>query len=428
MKLGRRQMLFVGFMLFSLIFGAGNLIFPPFLGQNAGTSMPAALAGFLITAVVLPVLGVVAISQSDGLDHLSGRVGKRFSLVFTVLIYLSIGPGLAIPRAASVPYEMVIAPYLPEGANHTLWMIAYSLIFFVCSAWLALNPGKLIDRLGSILTPILLGLMLLLFASFLLRGEKSTAAAQTAYAAQPFLRGFTEGYLTMDTIAALNFGLVISTTLKGEGVTDRRRIVRYTVSIGSIAGAILALVYVMLSHMGAASSGVYPIQDNGAWTLRCIVAQLYGEPGAVLLAAIFTLACLTTCVGLIASVAQYFADLLHGSYRLLVVVITAFSFVVCNQGLTAILSVSVPILSAIYPVAIVLILMGLTHRLHGANRSLYPMVVWPVAAVSVLDAAGLAKPVLARLPLQRFGFGWVSLALFMAVLSGLCWALKRRCS
>ena len=419
MKLDRRQTVFVGFLLFSLFFGAGNLIFPPFLGQNAGSAMVPALLGFLVTAVVLPVLGVVAISQADGLDHLSGRVGKRFALVFTVLIYLSIGPGLAIPRAASVPYEMVIAPYLPAGASHRLWMVAYSLLFFVLSAWLALNPGKLIDRIGSVLTPILLGLMLLLFVSFLLRGEKVTAAPQAAYASHSFLRGFTEGYLTMDTIAALNFGLVISTTLRGEGIEDRKRIVRYTVSIGSIAGAILALVYVMLSYLGSASSGVYPIQDNGAWTLRCIVAQLYGEPGAILLAAIFTLACLTTCVGLIASVAQYFADLLHRSYRALVLLITGFSFLVCNQGLTAILSISVPILNAIYPVAIVLILLGLTHRFHRNNPALYPMIVWPVAAESILAASGLAQPLLAWIPLQKWGFGWVTVAVLMGAVSTL---------
>ena len=386
MKLGKRDLMFVGFMLFSLFFGAGNLIFPPFLGQNAGSRMLPALLGFLITAVVLPVLGVVVISQSDGLDHLAGRVGRRFSRAFTVLIYLSIGPGLAIPRAASVPYEMVIAPYLSADASQTLWMFVYSLVFFVASGWLALTPGKLTDRLGSILTPILMILIVFLFVSFLRRGETGVIGPQGGYDVQPFLKGFSEGYLTMDTMAALNFGLVIATTLQARGVQDRKQIVHYTLVIGLIAGGILAAVYIMLAYMGSESSGVYPVMENGAWTLRQIVAQLYGEPGAVLLAAIFTLACLTTCVGLIASVAQYFADLLHVGYRLLVVVVTGFSFVVCNQGLTAILSVSVPILNAIYPVAIVLILLGLMHRFLGDNPYLYPCVVWGVAAESVLAA------------------------------------------
>ena len=135
MKLSRNKMLLVSFMLFSLFFGAGNLIFPPFLGQNAGSHTPVAMLGFLATAVVLPVLGVVVVARFDGLDRLGQQVGKRFAIVFTLLIYLSIGPGLGIPRAASVPFEMAVAPYLPEGANTTVWMLVYSLAFFLVALY-----------------------------------------------------------------------------------------------------------------------------------------------------------------------------------------------------------------------------------------------------------------------------------------------------
>ncbi len=140
MKLNKRNVLFISFMLFSMFFGAGNLIFPPFLGQNAGTQTLPALLGFLATGVVLPVLGVVVISQADGLNRLTDRVGTTFTKIFTLLIFLSIGPGLAIPRAASVPFEMAVAPYLPEGSNLKLFMLGYSLIFFLLAAWLSLNP------------------------------------------------------------------------------------------------------------------------------------------------------------------------------------------------------------------------------------------------------------------------------------------------
>lgn len=204
MKLSRRNMQTVSFMLFSLFFGAGNLIFPPFLGQNAGASTPAAMIGFLVTAVLLPVLGVIVVARFDGLDKLAGHVGKRFSLVFTLLIYLSIGPGLGIPRAASVPFEMAVAPYLPESANVRLFLLLYSLVFFLAALWLCLNPGKLVKRIGNFLTPSLLLLLLFLFVSFLFRGERAFAAPQRAYASAPLLRGFAEGYQTMDTIAALN--------------------------------------------------------------------------------------------------------------------------------------------------------------------------------------------------------------------------------
>lgn len=155
MKLSKRNMLAVCFMLFSLFFGAGNLIFPPFLGQNAGNHTMWAMLGFLVTAVILPVLGVIVVARFDGLDQLAKHVGSKFALVFTVLIYLSIGPGLGIPRAASVPFEMAVAPYLSQEANTTFWMFLYSLVFFIIALWLCMNPGKLVDRVGNFLTPSL---------------------------------------------------------------------------------------------------------------------------------------------------------------------------------------------------------------------------------------------------------------------------------
>ena len=420
-------------MLFALFFGAGNLIFPPFLGQNAGSHTLAAMAGFLATAVILPVLGVIVVARFDGLEKLGQQVGKRFALVFTLLIYLSIGPGLGIPRAASVPFEMAVAPYLPQGANLTLWMAVYSIAFFLVALWLCLSPGKLVDRIGRGLTPAMLILLTLLFVCFLFRGEMQVAQPQDSYAAAPLLKGFTEGYNTMDTIAALNFGLVISTTLASFGLQEKRDRMRYTVLAGLLAGTILALVYAMLSYMGMCSSGVYALQDNGAWTLRCIVYQVFGGTGAVLLAAIFTLACLTTCVGLINSISQYFSTLFTGvSYRTWVFVITFFSLLVCNLGLNVILSISVPVLNAIYPVSIVLILLGLSHDLWKQNRFVYPMTVLGTAAVSVLYALGDAGvplgslgQLLHRLPLYKMGFGWLGVALGMLVLSLLVGVLSK---
>ena len=153
MKLQKKNLITVSIMLFALFFGAGNLIFPPFLGQNAGSHTLPAMAGFLATAVILPVLGVMVVAKFDGLDRLGQQVGRHFSLVFTLLIYLSIGPGLGIPRAASVPFEMAVAPYLPQNADKRLFMAIYSLLFFLIALWLCLNPGKLVDRIGRWLTP-----------------------------------------------------------------------------------------------------------------------------------------------------------------------------------------------------------------------------------------------------------------------------------
>jgi len=418
-------MLLVSFMLFSLFFGAGNLIFPPFLGQNAGAATIPAVAGFVVTAVILPVLGVIVVAQTDGLDRLGARVNGKFAIIFTMLIYLSIGPGLGIPRAASVPFEMAVAPYLPQNAPLKLFMLGYSLIFFVIAAWLALNPSKLVDRIGHYLTPSLLTLIVFLFIAFVFKGEAAVAAAQPAYSEAPFLKGFCEGYQTMDTIAALNFGLVIATTLRSLGAEDKKDVMRYTKLAGVFAGTILTAVYLMLTYMGTQSSGVYEIQENGAWTLRCIVYQLFGEFGAIILAAIFTLACLTTCVGLITSISQYFSTLFKKfSYRQFVFAITVFSFAICNQGLNTILSISVPILNAIYPVSIVLIVLGLSHRFIGKNRFVYPFTVLGTAVVSVIsavDGAGLSLGFVSgavnSLPFSSLGFGWVTVTVVMLVIS-----------
>lgn len=427
MKLSNKNLITVSFMLFSLFFGAGNLIFPPFLGQNAGAHTLPALIGFLITAVVLPVLAVAVVAEFDGLDKLGLQVGKHFSVIFTVVTYLALGPCLAIPRAASVPYEMAVAPYLPNGANITLWMIAYSLVFFVLATWLCMRPGKLMGWLGNLLTPALLGLLLVLFAGFLLRGNVNVAEAEAAYAKAPFLTGFTEGYNTMDTLAGLNFGMVVATTLVGLGITNKRDKVRCTLRSGIMAGGILAVVYIMLTYMGMASSGVYPIQENGAWTLRHIVYQIFGAPGAVLLAAIFTLACLTTCVGLINSIAQYFSTLIPRlSYRGWVLAISGFSFVICNMGLTTILMFSAPILNAIYPMAIVLIMLGLTHKLWQGNPLIYPLTIAGTGLLSVVYALDKANVPLdslgvmtSNLPLYEMGFGWVPVALALLIIAKL---------
>ena len=418
-------MLLISFMLFSLFFGAGNLIFPPFLGQNAGSAAIPAMIGFLVTAVVLPVLGVIVVAQFDGLDKLSRNVGKRFSAIFTLLIYLSIGPGLGIPRAASVPFEMAVAPYLPEGTDVGIWMVTYSFVFFLVALWLCLNPGKLVSRIGTFLTPSLLTLLCLLFVVFLFKGQTNIEKPQIIYMTAPFLQGFADGYQTMDTIAALNFGLVIATTLGAFGLKNKKDVIRNTVFAGIFAGSILAAVYMMLTYMGMCSSGVYPIQENGAWTLRCIVYQLFGDFGAIILAAIFTLACLTTCIGLINSISQYFSvQFKKLSYRQWVFVIVGVSFLICNLGLNAILSISIPVLNAIYPVSIVLIVLGLSHKLWENNSYVYPFAIAATGVVSILYSLDTAKVplgflsgILHKLPLYSMGFCWVCVAAAAIVIS-----------
>ena len=434
MKLTKRNTMLVSFMLFSLFFGAGNLIFPPFMGQKAADMTVGAFLGFSITAVILPVLGVVVVAQFGGLDALARKVSSKFAVVFTILIYLSIGPGLGIPRAASVPFEMAVAPYLPENSPFTLYMLIYSLVFFAIACWLCMTPQKLVERIGHILTPCLLILITVLFITFLFKGKVDIAQAQPAYQSVPFMQGFIDGYDTMDTIAALNFGLVIATTLTALGIQEKKGVMRYTILCGIFAGSILTAVYLMLTYMGMASSGVCALGENGAYTLRQIVYQLFGTPGAILLAAIFTLACLTTCVGLINSISLFFSKMYPKlKYRTLVLVICGFSFLVCNQGLNTILSISIPVLNAIYPVSIVLIVLGLTDRWHKANPFIYPCTIAATGIVSVVYALhhlklplGFVGRAFELLPLYSKGFGWVPVAVVAALISLIAHKVKSR--
>ena len=292
-KLSRSEFSQVSIMLFGLFFGAGNLIFPPLLGNQAGNQTWVALASFAVTAVLFPVLGAILVGKTDGLSNLSNRVGALFSILFTTAIYLSIGPGLGIPRAGSVPFELAIAPLLPETTSLGLARLVYTFCFFGLALWICLKPTKLVRRVGKYLTPALLVMILLLFVRIVFLNPQ-VAPALGDYQTSPLTKGFLSGYDTMDAVAALNFGYVVALAIKRFGVTDKAERTRYTVKAGLVAGALLLLVYAMLSYVGMATSGLFPGAENGAQVLSQTVQVLFGKTGLYLLAAIFTLACLTT--------------------------------------------------------------------------------------------------------------------------------------
>lgn len=418
-NLSKKDLILVSLMLFSLFFGAGNLIFPPFLGQAAGSATWIAMAGFFITAVGFPVLGVIAVAKSEGLYSLAKRVHPIFASVFTVLIYLSIGPGLGIPRAGSLPFEMAVAPYLPEDVSVKVALFLFTLVFFAISYWLCLSPAKLVDRMGKVLTPILLILILVVFIASIFRPLGVYGEATGEYMTSPFIKGFLEGYLTMDTIAALNFGIVIALAIRSRGVTDERLVVSNSIKSGVIAGSILIAIYAVLGHLGGTSGGRFGVTENGAQILTNVITYIFGKPGAVLLAAIFTLACLTTCVGLITSCSQYFASLTSKiDYKGVVGIISLLSMGTANIGLTQILSISVPILNAIYPIAIVLIVLGIMNKLFNQNTMVYRLTILFTGVVSIVDAlgqvgirVGVVTTLFEKLPFYSQGLGWVVPAL-----------------
>lgn len=415
-NLTKEQFFSVAIMLFGLFFGAGNLIFPPLLGKQAGGATFQSLLAFGITAVVFPILGVVAVAKTKGLSNLASKVDKYFAIVFTTMIYMAIGPGLGIPRAGSLPFEMAVAPFLPENVSLSLSRLVYTFVFFLVAYLVCLKPNKLVTRMGKFLTPALLVLITVMFVGVLFKNPNAVTRPVGDYATSSTVKGFLEGYNTMDTIAALNFGLVISLAVKSFKVEDEEKVIGYTVRVGLVAGSFLFVIYAMLAYIGMTTSGLTGDVKNGAEILTTVSQYVFGKFGIVLLASIFTLACLTTCIGLITSISKFFETMTKEkvSYHKWIVFWTFLSFLVANFGLNTILKVSVPVLVAIYPVSIVLILLGLTEKYFGYNKFTYRLVCYTVTFISVVEALLSVKlnipfvtELVSSLPFFSLSLGWV---------------------
>lgn len=405
------DLLALGFMTFALFLGAGNIIFPPSAGLAAGENLWFAALGFLLTGVGLPLLTVVALARvGGGMANLTAPLGRKAGTLFAVAVYLAIGPLFATPRTAVVSFEMGVAPF--SGTSELALMI-YSVAYFAVVLFLALNPGKLVDLIGKFITPVLLAGLLVLGGAALLAPAGEVGQSSSDYQAMPLVQGFLQGYLTMDTLGALVFGIVIATAIRGRGVTDSRLVTRYSVIAGLIAAVGLSLVYLSLFYLGATSQGIAGDAQNGVQILTTYVQYTFGTPGSLLLAVVITLACLTTAVGLLTACGEYFSELLPVSYRKVVLAFGLFSLLVSNQGLSQLISVSIPVLVGLYPLAIVLIGLSLFSRCWNSA----PQVFIPVMLVTLLfgvadaiSAAGfksLLPGFLAQLPLAAQGLGWV---------------------
>ena len=420
-RLTRSDLLALGFMTFALFLGAGNIIFPPSVGLAAGEQVWLAAAGFLLTGVGLPLLTVVALARvGGGLPRLTAPLGVKAGGLFAIVVYLAIGPLFATPRTAVVAFEMGMAPF---SGSSDLALGLYTLVYFAAVLFLSLNPGQLVDRIGKWITPVLLSALLVLGGAALLVPAGAIGTTTPAYQSAPLVQGFLQGYLTMDTLGALVFGIVIATAIRDRGVSNEALITRYAVSAGMIAAVGLSLVYLALFYLGATSQGIAGEAQNGVQILSSYVQHTFGAAGSVLLAVVITLACLTTAVGLLTACGEFFSKLLPLSYRTVVIALGVFSLLVANQGLTQLISVSVPVLVGLYPLAIVLVALSLADRLWCQPSRVFV----PVMAVTLvfglfdgLNAAGLKSWVPAacsHLPLAAEGLGWllpVALTLLLA--------------
>ncbi|ERI07511.1 branched-chain amino acid transport system II carrier protein [Aneurinibacillus aneurinilyticus] len=422
--LSKKEIILISIMLFSMFFGAGNLIFPPFLGQSAGDNLWLSLAGFILSAAGLPILGVIAVARAGGFSALAGRVHPSFAFLFPFLIYLSIGPGLAIPRAGSLAYEMGALPFLSANLKESpIALAVYTLAFFGVVFWLSLSPSKLVDRFSKLLTPLLLVMIAIIFIRSLFMPMNTLQAPKGNYAANPAFQGFLDGYLTMDALAALAFGIVIANTLKAKGVHEEKSLSVYMVYAGLGAGILLSVIYLALGYLGAVAPHAAEAK-NGAQILTLLMNHLFGAGGTMLLGLLFTLACLCVSIGLVISCSQFFNTTLPWlSYKGWATVLTVWSMAIANLGLTQILKVSVPVLGILYPVAIILIILALAHRYIATASVVYTITVGLVGLFSLIDIvntvflAGKWSSSLSGLPLYSEGLGWIVPAI-VGILTG----------
>ncbi|MCX8957718.1 branched-chain amino acid transport system II carrier protein [Erwinia psidii] len=419
-RLTFKDIIALGFMTFALFVGAGNIIFPPMVGIQSGEHVWVAALGFLITAVGLPVITVIALARvGGGIDALSSPVGKVAGMVLATVCYLAVGPLFATPRTATVSFEVGIAPLTGESP---LPLFIYSLVYFVLVIGISLYPGKLLDTVGHFLAPLKIVALAVLGTAALMWPAGGIAPATGAYQHAAFTSGFVNGYLTMDTLGALVFGIVIVNTARSRGVSESALLTRYTIIAGLIAGIGLTLVYLTLFKLGSQSASIAAQSANGATILHAYVQQTFGSMGSLFLAVLIFVACIVTAVGLTCACAEFFEQYLPLSYRQLVFILGLFSMLVSNLGLSHLIQFSVPVLTAIYPPCIVLVLLSFTlgwwkksSRI-VAPTMLVSLLAGIIDAVKTTHFAAFLPDFTAHLPLADQGLAWVPPSLAMLVL------------
>lgn len=346
-----KKIILLGITLFSMFFGAGNLIFAPFLGAEAASSTPFALGGMLLTSVVMPVCSICIIAPYGNASDMISRIYKPLGPIFMTLVYLLIGPCIAIPRTASTALEM-----WTWALPGSFWPILAVFAFFGAAYLMAIHPGKLKDILGKVMGPILL--VLILFVSVpLFFTPAQIASPSPSYAGSPFFVGLNEGYQTMDILAAFCFGIIITMNIQKMNMKNPQKALAKS---ALVAGVLLAAVYILLAFATSRNSAILQEYSNGAQILSYAAMQTWGSFGQILCGLIFLIACLNVCSGLLACCSEYFEETFHRfSYKTWLIIFTLAGALTACSGLDAILSWSGKLLSFICPVAIVILAIGL---------------------------------------------------------------------
>ncbi|HRV72852.1 MAG TPA: branched-chain amino acid transport system II carrier protein [Eubacteriales bacterium] len=400
-----KSVMVLGFALFAMFFGAGNLIFPPYLGLEGGTNWGWGFISFIVVDAGLAVIALISVFKTGkGFSGVTEKLGPVLSPLLIAVTVLCLGPLAAIPRTAATTFELGVQPLLP---NCPSWISAVA--FFSVVTLLCVRPAKIVDIVGRFLSPLMFLCIIALVVVGIVTPIGTTIGG--AVPSELVREGLESGYQTMDMLGALLFSAVVLSSLKTQGYNDRRSQLRMTAMSGGVAALGMFLVYGGLSYLGASSSSVFSLDLGQAGLLLAITNGLLGTAGQVLLGVIVACACLTTAIGLVSACAESFVDLSHGKlkYVPMVLAISAFSLVVSTLGISKIIALSSPVLEIIYPVLMTLVLLTLANgqiksRYVYRGAALFALVVSAYVTLDGLVAADLGS---SMLPLAGIGLGWV---------------------
>ncbi|SDL71179.1 LIV-II [Sphingobacterium mizutaii] len=416
-----RDIITIGFALFAMFFGAGNLLLPPYIGIQIGDHVWITILAFGLTGILLPFFGILSVVNSgDSFEDLGTRINKFLSPVLGTIIMLCIGPMIAIPRTAATTFEVGILPSFPTA--DPLWT---SIAFFAVTWLLTIAPSKVVDIIGNLLTPLLLVLLLSLIAMGLFSpmGDFSESSLDTA---QSFTLGFVDGYQTLDVLASVIFAGIIITASKTKGYNSVKSKNQVVIAAGILAASCLFIIYGGLIYLGA-TSGIEDLAIKRSELLIRISRAIMGPFGTIAIAISIALACLTTAIALTSAVGTFFSSLTKGklSYKLLVTVCCIASCVLSITGVDNIITFAYPILTFVYPIVITLVLYTVFFGSFVKNKKPY---VAALIGSTVIACLSLAKhfnllsentiATLNHIPFFQYELGWVvpSFVLFVLLI------------
>lgn len=396
-------------MTFAMFLGAGNIIFPPFLGLEAGTQYLPAMFGFLLTAVGLPALTLIVLGRLSSSGQLTEALPKPLAISFWVLLFTAIGPAFGMPRAVTVAYEMGIKPFF--SGDH---LLIFSVLFVGATLLLAFQRGKLVDYIGKVMTPLLVLMLAALALAAIITPLGVLNGPSADYQYKAVTSGLIQGYMTMDAIAAVGFGWVIIKAIKDKGCESPQDIFQATLKVTLVYAVLMSACYLAMAYVGATSASISEGATNGGELLTRYVAEIFGPMGQYLLAGIIIMACLTTTVGLTNACAEYYQQTFRSPFAMTAIIVTTITGVVANFGLEKILEISLPAILILCPIAIALVLTALFLPTTKRNLSTYVTIVVISLAFGSLDAlhilgllpASLAESLTSYVPLFEAHASW----------------------